>query len=215
MSEFRRHRRGAAPAAAPALALLLVCGLVSGLVSGCGAASADGSPAKASGSATGQSAHAVSALAPSVPDRVEIPDISVDAPLDTVGLDSRGVMREPDFAKPQDAAWYEEGPTPGEPGAAAIVGHMDTPQAPKAVFFDLRKLTKGEKIEVHRTDGTTAVFAVDEVDTFKKDAFPTDRVYGDTHGAAELRLITCGGNLTADRHWDANVVVFAHLTGKA
>lgn len=92
---------------------------------------------------------------------------------------------------------------------------MDTPRAPEAVFFNLKKLKKDEEIEVHRTDGTTAVFAVDTVDTFKKDAFPTDEVYGDTHGKAELRLITCGGALTADRHWDSNVVVFAHLTGKA
>ncbi|MFD8789963.1 class F sortase, partial [Streptomyces vinaceus] len=178
------------------------------LTSGC-SASASG----ASGAAG--PAKAASALPPSVPDRIEIPDIKVDAPLDTVGLDAQGVMQEPDFAKPDDAAWYKEGPTPGEAGAAAIVGHMDTPQAPKAVFFNLKTLKKDEKIEVHRADGTTAVFAVDGVDTYKKDAFPTDKVYGDTHGSAQLRLITCGGNLTADRHWDSNVVVFAHLTGQA
>ncbi|KOU23801.1 hypothetical protein ADK52_16595 [Streptomyces sp. WM6372] len=52
-------------------------------------------------------------------------------------------------------------------------------------------------------------------DRYKKDAFPTDKVYGDTHGSAQLRLITCGGSLTADRHWDSDVVVFAHLTGRA
>ncbi|MGW1773125.1 class F sortase [Streptomyces sp. NPDC002104] len=159
-------------------------------------------------------AKTASVLNASVPDRIVIPDIKVDAPLDTVGLDAQGVMQEPDFAKPKDAAWYKQGPTPGEKGAAAIVGHMDTPQAPEAVFYNLKKLKKDEKIEVHRDDGTTAVFAVDEVDTFKKDRFPTDKVYGDTHGKAELRVITCGGNLTKDRHWDANVVVFAHLVGK-
>lgn len=159
-------------------------------------------------------AKAASVLNASVPDRIVIPDIKVDAPLDTVGLDAQGAMQEPDFAKPKDAAWYKEGPTPGEKGAAAIVGHMDTPQAPEAVFYNLKKLKKDEKIEVHRDDGSTAVFAVDEVDTFKKDRFPTDKVYGDTHGKAELRLITCGGNLTKDRHWDANVVVFAHLVGQ-
>ncbi|MGW6411558.1 class F sortase [Streptomyces vinaceus] len=195
-----RARRAAALAGAAALAAVLT--------SGC-SASASG----ASGAAG--PAKAASALAPSVPDRIEIPDIKVDAPLDTVGLDAQGVMQEPDFAKPDDAAWYKEGPTPGEAGAAAIVGHMDTPQAPKAVFFNLKTLKKDEKIEVHRADGTTAVFAVDGVDTYKKDAFPTDKVYGDTHGSAQLRLITCGGNLTADRHWDSNVVVFAHLTGQA
>ncbi|MFC9297429.1 class F sortase [Streptomyces sp. NPDC057011] len=198
-----RARRAAALAGASALAVALA--------SGCSA----GADAKAGGGDPVNAAAAAASLPPSVPDRIDIPGIGVDAPLDRVGLDSQGVMQEPDFAKPDDAAWYKDGPTPGEPGAAAIVGHMDTPKAPKAVFFNLKTLKKDQRIEVHRTDGTTAVFAVDEVDTFKKDAFPTDRVYGDTHGKAELRLITCGGNLTADRHWDANVVVFAHLTGKA
>ncbi|MEU9234570.1 class F sortase [Streptomyces subrutilus] len=197
-----RARRAAALAGAPALAAVLVCGCSAG-----GGAAAGSAPVNAD-------AAAAASLPPSVPDRIRIPDITVDAPLDAVGLDSQGVMGEPDFARPEDAAWYDQGPTPGERGAAAIVGHMDTPKAPKAVFFELKSLKKDEEIEVHRADGTTAVFAVDEVDTFKKDAFPTDKVYGDTHGKPELRLITCGGNLTEDRHWDANVVVFAHLTGK-
>ncbi|MFI1150147.1 class F sortase [Streptomyces sp. NPDC020817] len=194
-----RARRAAALAGATALAAVLACG--------CSASASSGSDAAAA-------AKAASALPASVPDRIEIPDIKVDAPLDTVGLDAQGQMQEPDFAKPDDAAWYKDGPTPGEAGAAAIVGHMDTPQAPKAVFFNLKTLKKGEEIQVHRADGTTAVFAVDEVGTYKKDDFPTDKVYGDTHGAARLRLITCGGDLTADRHWDSNVVVFAHLTGR-
>lgn len=199
-----RTRRTAALAGASALAAVLA--------TGCGAGSAGAADGAGRAPAGASSA---APLPPSVPDRVRIPDVSVDAPLDTVGLDARGVMQEPDFAKPQDAAWYKEGPTPGEAGAAAVVGHMDTPQTPEAVFYRLKQLKKDQKIEIHRTDGTTAVFAVDAVDTFKKDAFPTDKVYGDTHGKAELRLITCGGDLTADRHWDANVVVFAHLTGKA
>ncbi|MFD3806125.1 class F sortase [Streptomyces sp. NPDC058611] len=198
-----RARRTAALAGASALAAVLAAGCSAG-----SAGAADGAGHAPDGAST------AAPLPPSVPDRVKIPDLSVDAPLDTVGLDAQGVMREPDFAKPQDAAWYREGPTPGEAGAAAVVGHMDTPQTPEAVFYNLKKLKKDQRIEVHRTDGTTAVFAVDAVDTFKKDAFPTGKVYGDTHGKAELRLITCGGDLTADRHWDANVVVFAHLTGK-
>ncbi|MEV6956242.1 class F sortase [Streptomyces sp. NPDC051183] len=197
-----RARRAAALAGASALAVALA--------TGCSAGGAEDT-----GADTAANASAASSLTPSVPDRVEIPDIKVDAPLDTVGLDAKGEMQEPDFAKPKDAAWYKDGPTPGEPGAAAIVGHMDTPQAPQAVFYNLKKLKKDQKIEVHRADGSTAVFTVDDVQTFKKDAFPTDKVYGDTHGKAELRLITCGGNLTPDRHWDANVVVFAHLTAKA
>ncbi|MEU3407300.1 class F sortase [Streptomyces sp. NPDC006670] len=194
-----RAHRAAALAGAAALAAALVPGCAAG----------DGTHRDAPADAA-----AVSALPPSVPDRIAVPSLHIDAPLDAVGLDPQGAMREPDFAKPQDAAWYQEGPTPGEPGAAAIVGHKDTPQAPQAVFFRLKDIADGGEIDVHRTDGTTAVFTVDAVDTFAKDAFPTSKVYGDTHGRAELRLITCGGNLTADRHWDSNVVVFAHLTDK-
>ncbi|MFJ2596836.1 sortase domain-containing protein [Streptomyces erythrochromogenes] len=81
-------------------------------------------------------------------------------------------MREPDFAKPDDAAWYDQGPAPGEAGAAAIVGHMDTPRAPRAVFFRLTELTKDARIEVHREDGTTAVFAVDGIDTLQEGRLP-------------------------------------------
>ncbi|MEV7586142.1 class F sortase [Streptomyces erythrochromogenes] len=199
-----RAHRAAALAGAAGLTLLLT--------TGCSGAAAHGNAAASSASSAAPSA---SALAPAVPDRVTIPAIGVDAPLDAVGLDDRGVMREPDFAKPDDAAWYDRGPTPGEAGAAAIVGHLDTPRAPRAVFFRLKELTKDARIEVHREDGTTAVFTVDAIDTFKKDAFPTDKVYGDTHGRPELRLITCGGTLTQERHWDSDVVVFAHLAGKA
>ncbi|CAM5484879.1 hypothetical protein SAVIM338S_03347 [Streptomyces avidinii] len=197
-----RAPRAAALAGASALTVLLVASCSSGATG----ASASSGPADAK---------TASVLKPSVPDRIVIPDLKVDAALDTVGLDAQGVMDEPDFAKPMDAAWYKDGPTPGEKGAAAIVGHMDTPKVAEAVFYNLKNLKKDQKIEVKRDDGSTAVFAVDEVDTFKKDRFPTDKVYGDTHGAAGLRLITCGGNLTKDRHWDANVVVFAHLTGQA
>ncbi|MFD7085514.1 class F sortase [Streptomyces sp. NPDC059918] len=177
------------------------------LATGCSAGSSE-TPAESGGSPA-------AVLSPSVPDRIVIPDIHVDAPLKTVGLQANGEMEEPSFDAPMDAAWYKQGPTPGEKGAAAIVGHLDTPTTKEAVFYNLSKLTKDEKIEVSRQDGSTAVFAVDHVDTFAKDSFPTQKVYGDTNGRAELRVITCGGNLTASRHWDSNVVVFAHLTGKS
>ncbi|MFB7056437.1 class F sortase [Streptomyces vinaceus] len=150
----------------------------------------------------------------SVPDRIAIPSIGVDATLRKVGLQSNGEMEEPSFAAPMDAAWYEKGPTPGEAGAAAIVGHLDTPTTKEAVFYRLAELKKGAEIDVERQDHKTAAFTVDDVETFKKDSFPTQQVYGDTGNKAELRVITCGGNLTADRHWDSNVVVFAHLTAK-
>jgi hypothetical protein len=64
---------------------------------------------------------------------------------------------------------------------------------------------------VTRKDGSTAVFAVTRIATFRKDDFPRKDVYGFIDHAG-LRLITCGG--TYDREKDrylSNVVVFAKL----
>lgn len=195
----RRVYRAAALAGAAALAV--------GLASGC-SKSSDG------GGTQHVNAESASVLTPSVPNHIDIPSIKVDADLGTVGLDANGQMETPPFDQPMKADWYKQGPTPGEKGPAAIAGHMDTADTPKAVFYNLKELKKNAEIDIRREDGTTAVFKVDEVDTYKKDQFPTDKVYNKTD-KAELRLITCGGDLTKDRHWDSNVVVFAHLTGKA
>ncbi len=65
---------------------------------------------------------------------------------------------------------------------------------------------------VERKDGSTATFVVDRVERYPKAQFPTAEVYADTGGRAELRLITCGGDI--DRrsgHYVDNVVAYAHL----
>ncbi|MFI9081764.1 class F sortase [Streptomyces sioyaensis] len=202
----RRGRRRVCRAAVLAGAAALTVGVVSG----CSSSSADGHTGSA---ATPAKAAPASFLEPAVPDHISIPDIKVDAKLGAVGLDAKGEMEVPPLDKPMQAAWYKLGASPGEKGAATIAGHMDTPNAPKAVFYNLKELKKNAEIDVHRKDGTTAVFTVDEVGTYKKSEFPTQKVYGKTD-KAELRLITCGGDLTQSRHWDSNVVVFAHLAGK-
>ena len=60
------------------------------------------------------------------------------------------------------------------------------------MFFRLNTLKAGDDVFVKRADGTTAEFRVTEIQTYLKDHFPTQTVYGPTPDA-ELRLITCGG----------------------
>ena len=58
-------------------------------------------------------------------------------------------------------------------------------------------------------DGTTAEFRVTSIQTYLKDQFPTEKVYGPTPDA-ELRLITCGGAFDpATGHYLSNIVVYA------
>ncbi len=146
----------------------------------------------------------------SEPERIEIPQIGVDAPFMQLSLGDSGQLNPPPASDTNLVGWFKDGASPGERGASIVVGHVDTQTGP-AVFVLLRTLKPGNKVDITRADGTVADFKVDSVETFSKDDFPDDRVYADT-SAPELRLITCGGNYDHSAHdYEANVVVFAHL----
>lgn len=139
---------------------------------------------------------------------LEIPAIGVSTRLVSLGLNADRSMQVPnDFSA---AGWYRHSPMPGEPGPAVIAGHVDSRSGP-AVFYRLAELSAGDAVRVRYPGGTSAVFTVDGIEQHPKDAFPTERVYGDTAGP-ELRLITCGGvfDRSAAAHRD-NVIVYASL----
>jgi LPXTG-site transpeptidase (sortase) family protein len=150
-------------------------------------------------------------LAASTPVRVDIPRIGVHSRLMSLGLQRDGTLQVPSLAQAQVAGWYDKGPTPGEPGPAVIVGHVDTKKGP-AVFFELAKLKPGDTVDVTRTDGKVAAFSVDSVEHVSKAHFPTRRVYGEVPFAA-LRLITCGGDFEG-HSYTGNTIVYGHLTGQ-
>ncbi len=149
-------------------------------------------------------------LARSRPVTVAVPAITIEAPVIGLGLDATGRLGTPPVDNPRVAGWYAKGPAPGERGTAIVVGHRDTRTGP-AVFLNLNSLSAGNTVRVARADGKVAVFTVDRVGTYAKDAFPDKEVYGDT-GRPELRLLTCGGAFDRGKGYEANIVVFAHLT---
>ncbi|MEU3574473.1 class F sortase [Kitasatospora sp. NPDC036755] len=150
------------------------------------------------------------ALGRAKPTRLRIPQIGVDAPFTELGLGPTGQLDAPPPDDKNLVGWYRDGAAPGERGSAVLAGHVDTAKGP-AVFLLLSFLLPGNKVEVSRADGTVAVFSVDSVETFAKNAFPDAKVYGRTPDA-QLRLITCGGTYDKKRRdYLDNVVVFAHL----
>lgn len=164
------------------------------------------------GNATpGPSVPGVPSLRRSAPTRVKIPRIGVDAPLASVGVLRSGEIEVPPLDRPGLAGWYRLGPSPGEQGPAVILGHVNTRRGP-AVFNRLRELTRGDKVTVTRTDGSTVVFTVEATEQASKHRFPTKRVYGHVDGAA-LRLITCGGVLNPRSHsYTDNIIIYATLS---
>lgn len=147
----------------------------------------------------------------SIPVRIRIPAIGVDAAVAEVGKNPDGSIQVPPLAVHNLAAWYRYGPTPGQRGAAVIVGHVDSYTAP-SVFYSLKYLRAGEKIYIALADGRQAVFSVDQLQDAAKTHFPTRSVYGALPYPG-LRLITCGGSFdTATGHYLDNIIVYAHLT---
>ncbi|MEU9839976.1 class F sortase [Actinomadura sp. NPDC048032] len=150
-------------------------------------------------------------LGRSLPVRVSIPSIGVRAPLSRLGLGAGGEVRVPPADRPGEAGWYQGGPTPGERGAAVILGHVDSGKG-AAVFYDLGRLRPGNRVEVDRADGRVAVFTVESVERVPKGRFPTARVYGPLDHPG-LRLVTCGGAFDrAERGYRDNVIVYAAET---
>jgi len=142
------------------------------------------------------------------PVSLTIPLIGVQTNLMTLGLGSNGELQVPPLSSASVAGWYTGSPRPGAIGSSIIVGHVDTKSLP-AVFYRLNTLTRGDTIYVKRADGTLVEFRVTSVQTYLKDHFPTETVYGPVPDP-ELRLITCGGTWdAATHHYLSNIVVYA------
>jgi Sortase domain len=142
------------------------------------------------------------------PVRLVIPAIGVATPLVRLGLEADGAMAVPgDFGR---AGWFTGGPVPGQVGPAVIAGHVDSRTGP-AVFYRLRELRAGQAVLVERADGSRLRFVVERARSYPKAGFPTAAVFGPVP-AAELRLITCGGDFDRARgSYRDNLVVFARL----
>lgn len=142
------------------------------------------------------------------PVRLKIPAIHVDAVVEQVGKAADGSMDVPRSF--DETAWYQLGARPGEPGNAVIDGHVDSTTG-KAVFWDLRKLTRGDQIVVVGDDGVERRFVVVDSGKYATADVPLMRVFGPATGV-HLNLITCDATTTFNRateSYDGNFVVYA------
>ncbi|MEX1019124.1 MAG: class F sortase, partial [Litorilinea sp.] len=133
---------------------------------------------------------------PTQPQRLTIPALDVDAPIEAVGRGQDATGQDNTMALPSHwdtTAWYAPGTRPGQLGNAVIAGHFNTPRDRPAVFWDLAQLIPGDEIHVHDSDGTLHIFVVDRVEEYPFDAAPIAEIFGFTPHARQLNLITCAG----------------------
>jgi hypothetical protein len=141
-----------------------------------------------------------------MPVRLRIPAIAVDAYIVPVGVAEPATMEIPgDVAT---VGWYRFGATPGEPGSALLVGHVDSHIQGAGVFFRLSTLGVGSRLAVGFKDAPTKWFDVVARRVYDKRHLPP-RLFVRS-GRPILILITCGGSFDrTTRHYSDNVVVYA------
>jgi sortase (surface protein transpeptidase) len=142
----------------------------------------------------------------SVPERIMIPVLNVNAPIVSVGLKADNSMEIPGA---NEAGWYRLGAQPGDPtGSAVIAGHVDHAKLP-GVFLELRRLNVNDEVAITDTFGRLHGYRVTERFQVNKGALPTSELFR-RDGPPVLTLITCGGSFDSkNRSYDDNIVIRA------
>ena len=125
-----------------------------------------------------------------LPLRLKIPQINVDAPMEHLGIAEDGTMDVP--KGPLEVAWFNLGPRPGEVGSAVMAGHSGYKDRREAVFDNLYKLKKGDKIYVEDANRVMMTFVVREIRSYSPKADARE-VFTSSDGLKHLNLITCTG----------------------
>lgn len=150
-----------------------------------------------------------SAATSSLPVRLIIPALNINAAVQQVGINSKGNMGVP--SNFTDVAWYEGGTVPGAVGSAVIDGHVDNGLGLDGVFKHLADIKVGDEVDVQDKNGTMLHFVVGDIQEYPYEQVPTDKIFNQ-HDQARLNLITCEGAWVAGgKTYDHRLVVFAVL----
>jgi LPXTG-site transpeptidase (sortase) family protein len=143
----------------------------------------------------------------SLPVRLKIPQINVDAAIENVGVAADGAMAVPnDIA---NVGWFNLGPRPGQNGSAVIAGHYNGKSGQAGVFANLSKLQIGDKLYVQNSSGRLITFMVRKSQMY--DPGYADNVFSQSDGA-HLNLITCDGVWDkVAKSYSKRLVVFADI----
>jgi sortase (surface protein transpeptidase) len=155
----------------------------------------------------GEGPQKMAKVAPGMPMRMVIPTLGVNAKIEYVGVDKDNNMDIP--KDPQNVAWFKPGTIPGNPGNAAINGHLDWYGVKEAVFFHIDKMKPGDRIYVRDDKGRDRAFVVTKQQVCTWNNCPLMDIFGPT-SSTRLNLITCNGTFDrAQQNYDKRLVVYS------
>ncbi len=129
------------------------------------------------------------------PRQIRIPRLSIDAPIDEVGLIGDGKVEVPrDVSR---TGWYRYSQVlESDEGSTVIVGHRDGVDQGAGAFYGLGELQLGDRIVVTTAGGDRVRYEVVARESFDKQIVPLDELFSSA-GPHRLTLITCGGPFEA------------------
>ena len=156
-----------------------------------------------------RTAPALHASAASLPYRLIIPSLNINAGVQKVGVKADGSMGTP--SNFTDVAWYKYGTIPGQVGSAVIDGHVDNGLSLAGVFKHLVDIKVGDDVYVEQANGNKLHFKVTDIETYPYIGAPTEKIFTQTD-AARLNLITCEGAwVQSGKTYDHRLVVYTKL----
>ena len=143
-----------------------------------------------------------------IPVRVDYPAIGATLSVVSVGVTGDGAMELPDDSSV--GGWYRHGSAPGDPeGTAVIASHSGSPRNPVGALYGLRQAAVGDEVTVTDAAGTARRYRVASTQSLGKGELDLSP-YFRRDGAAELVLITCGGEwLPDEQDYTENIVTIA------
>jgi len=135
------------------------------------------------------------------PSALIIPKLGINATIEARGQSWSGRMLRPTMAR--RVAWYRDGTIPGQPGKAVMYGHLTDNSFHPAIFSQLNKLRRNDRVYVTDISGNTHVFRVTSRSTYRANEPPLRQIMGPTR-YIQLNLYTCAGK------WDAKTQNYTH-----
>lgn len=144
-----------------------------------------------------------------MPVRISIPSIGVDAEIVPMGVTKTGILDTPNNYV--QTGWWAGGTVPGQLGSAVIDAHVDNGKDIPGVFKRLRDLNPGEEAVIAMDDGSKRRFRVVGSEVYNYKNVDTQKLFHES-GGRYIKLITCHGNwIPAENTYDERLVVTAVL----
>lgn len=139
------------------------------------------------------------------PNRLVIPSLSIDTPLDATAVNEKGVLTGP--SDPSRVGWDQASASLSatSQGTSLLAGHVNM-SGREGALWDLSNVTPGAQITTFDADNKATNWVAVGLQATDKDQLPQG--LDTTDGQRRLVIVTCGGEVHGG-NYDKNVIVTA------